>query len=117
MELPLTLNRTYSDHHSEAEREAFWSVASEGVGVGSIVLHKGRSDEPPVWRWVVNLHAGRHGNGMPCRDGSAASRAAAMTAFRDALELCLAHIGAEGWQAHLDHMLELKQRREWEGRY
>jgi hypothetical protein len=116
MSLPLTLSRTYPDHHNAAEREAFWSVVGEGVNVGSIVLHKGRSDEPPAWRWVVNLHAGRHGNGMPCRDGSAESREAAMAAFREAFGRCLAHIGEEGWQTHLDHM-EVQQERRARGNY
>lgn len=106
----LRLRRSYPDHHDEETRDAFWRVECDGVYVGSIVLHQGRSDEPPVWRWAMHLHAGRHGNGLPGRGGDAATHEQAMADFRRAFERCLAHIGAAGWAYHLAHMAELRAR-------
>ncbi|CAN7338419.1 hypothetical protein LJR090_002573 [Bosea sp. LjRoot90] len=106
----LILRRTCPDHHDEKERDKLWGVDCEGVYVGSIVLHQGRSDNEPVWQWVVHLHAGRFQNGLRGNDGSAATREDAMIAFRQAFQRCLAHIGDAGWQHHLEHMAMLRAR-------
>lgn len=117
MTVNLSLRRTYNDHPHPEDDDKFWSVDCEGVYVGSIVLHQGRTDNPPVWKWVVHLHAGRHQNGMRGIDGSAETREDAMKAFRLAFEQCLAHIGAEGWQHHLEHMAMVRARAEGGRKY
>lgn len=117
MTLNLTLRRTHNDHPHPEDNDKFWKVECDGVGVGVIVLHQGRTDNPPVWNWVVHLHAGRHQNGMRGTNGSAETREEAMTAFREAFEHCREHIGDEGWQHHLKHMAMVRARAEGGRKY
>lgn len=117
MTVDLTLRRTYSDHPHPEDNDKFWSVECEAISVGSIVLHQGRADSPPDWHWVVHIHAGRFGNGLPPQDGSEKTREAAMAAFRPAFERCREHIGAEGWQHHIEHMARVRARAEGGRKY
>lgn len=83
--------------------DAMWSVYCEGHYLGSIVEHRGRSDEPISWRWAMFLHAGRHGDGLKPTSGQAATREEAMQAFRAAWDLIRPALGDEGWALHVKH--------------
>ncbi len=80
-----------------------WSIYCDDVSIGVIVQHRGRSDEPVSWHWVMHLHAGRFQNGVRPTDGVAATREDAMIAFRAAWIIVRPAIGDEGWQLHLNH--------------
>lgn len=109
----LVLRRTYNDHPHPEDDDKFWSIDCDGYYVGSLVLHQGRSDEPPEWRWAFHMHAGRFSNGVrqaTPTDGRAGSREEALPDIRQAMERYLEFIGAEGWATHVAHMEWLKER-------
>lgn len=110
--IELRLRRSCPGHHDAKERDRIWAVDCDGVYVGSIALHQGRSDSLPVWQWVVHLHDGRFGNGLPIQEGSAETRELAMAAFRKGFERCREYSGAEGWQHHCEHMAMVSARAE-----
>jgi hypothetical protein len=109
--ISLSLRRTYNDHPHPEDDDKFWSVDCNGYYVASLVLHRGRSDEPPDWRWTVHMHAGRFSNGVRQAiptEGRALSRDAALPDIRQAMERYLEFIGPEGWAMHVAHMERLK---------
>lgn len=113
--IDLSLRRTYNDHPYPEDDDKFWSIDCNGYYVGSLVLHQGRSDEPPEWRWAFHMHAGRFSNGVrqvTPTDGRAGSRDAALPDIRQAMERYLEFIGDEGWATHVEHMERLKERQE-----
>ena len=115
MTISLTLRRTYNDHPHPEDNDKFWSIECDGYYVGSLVLHQGRSDEPPDWRWNFHMHAGRFSNGVrtvTADSGIASTRDAALPDIRRALERYLEFIGPEGWATHVAHMEWLKEREE-----
>ncbi|WP_377838672.1 hypothetical protein [Bosea sp. UC22_33] len=113
MTIALTLHRTYDDHPRPEDNDKFWSIHCDGYYVGSLVLHQGRSDQPPDWRWNFHMHPGRYGNGARLTDsGAAPTRDAALPDIRKALERYLEFIGPEGWATHVNQMEWLKERKE-----
>ena len=111
--MSLTLRRQPQNFPHD-DPDARWSVYRDGFSVGVIVEGQGRSDEPKRWDWTIHLNAGWRQNGLPTSSGQADTREAAMTAFRHAFDLCLAHIGAEGWAEHIEHLAQLAARdRRW----
>lgn len=115
MTISLTLRRTYNDHPHPEDNDKFWSIECDGYYVGSLVLHQGRSDEPPDWRWNFHMHPGRHGNGARQAtpdSGISTTRDGALPDIRRALERYLEFIGPEGWATHVAHMEWLKEREE-----
>jgi len=109
--MTLVLRRTDSRFVPEWNRDKFWNVYCEGVYLGSIVEGMGRSDEPPHWDWVVQLHAGRYFNGLAhLSSGRAVTRQEAMAAYRRAWDIIRLAIGDEGWRLHLEHMEWLDRR-------
>lgn len=103
MSLDLILRRTTSEHVPEWDRDKFWVVYGEGHYLGTIVEHRGRSDESAVWRWAMQLHAGQFGNGLEPTDGQAPTREEAMQQFRAAWDIVRPRIGDEGWALHVQH--------------
>ncbi len=115
MKPELILRRSYSGHPRPEDDDKFWMVIHKGLYVGTIVQQMGRSDEPPHWSWVIQMHAGRHGNGarqVTPTDGRAETRDACLPAFRKAFERYLIFIGEEGWAAHVEHMRRIGARSE-----
>lgn len=102
--MTLILRRTDSEFVPDWDRDKFWVVYCEGVYSGTIVEHRGRSDEPPTWRWTMHLHAGGFQNGVKPTDGSALTRDEAMRAFRAAWDIVRPAIGDEGWALHVEHV-------------
>lgn len=112
MKPELTLRRTYNDHPRPEDNDRFWTVIHQGLYVGVIVQQQGPSDEPPHWCWVIQMHAGRHANGVKyemATEGHAATRDACLAPFRQAFERYLIFIGDEGWASHVEHMRRISR--------
>lgn len=97
----LILSRSYPDDADEGNREHYWRVTSEGTYVGSIVLHQGRGDEPPVWRWSITVQYPSPGL---AKTGDAASREDAMRGFRTGWDAYRAWLGDDLWLEWVRHM-------------
>ncbi len=93
----------------EWERDKFWSVICRGENVGAIVLQT-LAGADTVWSWSIQVHAGRHGNGLAGQSGQADTREAAMAEFREAFDRTMTQIGDDGWAHHVAHMAALAQR-------
>lgn len=61
----LRLRRTESRFIRPWDQEKFWSVWYQDSVVGAVLATFGASDDPACWDWIVQLHAGRFGNGNP----------------------------------------------------
>lgn len=95
----------------EWERDKFWTVMCDGVGVGTIVEHQTAAGVLPPWHWTLHVHAGRFANGareVTVLEGSGQTRDDCLIPFRQAFERYLEFIGPEGWQHHLEHMAFVK---------
>lgn len=110
MSRDLVLRRTESRFVPEWDRDKFWNVYCEGAYLGSIVEHRGRSDESAVWQWSIHLHAGGFGNGLKPTGGQEPTRDEAMRAYRAAWDCIRPALTDAGWAAHVEHMARLAAR-------
>lgn len=112
MKPALSLRRTYNDHPRPEDDDKFWTVIHQGLYVGVVVEHQGPSDQPPHWRWVIHMHAGKYANGVrqvTAVDGRAETRDACLPAFRKAFERYLVFIGEEGWATHVERLRRVRR--------
>jgi len=105
----LSLRRQDSRFIPEWDRDKFWSVICRGENVGAIVLQTLAGAET-VWSWSIQIHAGRHGNGLAGQSGQADTREPAMAEFREAFDRTMTRLGPDGWAHHVEHLAQLAER-------
>lgn len=99
MTLALRLRRTYPDDADERNRGRFWTVSSEGVYIGSIVLQATLAK--PMWRWSITVQYASPGIS---KGGDGATRENAMAGFRKARDAYRASLGDDRWLQWIKHV-------------